>query len=201
MAPRRYRMRQRADHVADTRRRIVAAATALHSEKGVLTTNWEEIAERADVAPATVYRHFPSLTELIPACARTVFDIIRPPTIDEATIKFAALPGAPERLEILIRDSCHCYERGEAWLQAARRERDLVPAIGEAVRLQEASLDVLVRAAVRGSVKGRRDIAVLRTLADFPFWKSLVDGGVPRNTAPDVIVRLARRYLADHSQS
>lgn len=125
VVPRRYRMQARSRSVAETRSRIIRAATELHTERGVVATSWEEIAERAEVAPATVYRHFPSLVDLVPACARSVFDIIRPPTLEEADAKFVSLPSPLERLEVLIRDSCHCYSRGEGWLHAARRERDL----------------------------------------------------------------------------
>ena len=200
MTPRRYDMSGRARQTADTRRRIIGAATQLHARQGVLATSWEEIAERAEVAPATVYRHFPSLVELIPACARTIFDIIKPPTIDEAATKFAALPTAAARLEILIRDSCACYAKGEGWLHAARRERDLIPAVGDAVALQERTLAVLVRAAVRGTGMSRGDLAVLHTFCDFPFWKSLIDTGVARTRAADVIVDVATSYLKEHSK-
>ncbi|HEX2178420.1 MAG TPA: helix-turn-helix domain-containing protein [Actinomycetota bacterium] len=79
MSPRRYQMQARSQAMAETRARIVRAATELHTERGNLATSWEEIAERAGVAPATVYRHFPSLVELIPACARSVFDVVAQP--------------------------------------------------------------------------------------------------------------------------
>jgi AcrR family transcriptional regulator len=195
VTPRPYRMSARAHAVAETRERIVSAATALHAERGVLATRWEDIAERAEVAPATVYRHFPSLVELIPACARSVFDIVRPPTLDEAAEKFAALDTPSARMEQLVRDSCHCYERGEAWLHASRREQDLVPAMGEAVRMQEASLDVLVRAALGLGRPPTRLVRLLCTLADFPFWKALVDNGVARPDAEEIIVELVTDQL------
>ncbi|MPZ15807.1 MAG: TetR family transcriptional regulator [Chloroflexi bacterium] len=195
MTPRRYRMQARSRSVAETRSRIIQAATELHTERGVLATSWEDVADRAEVAPATVYRHFPSLAELIPACARSVFDIIRPPTLEEAGVKFARLRTPAKRLEILIRDSCHCYAKGEGWLHAARRERDLIPAVGEAVRLQEETLETLVRAATDGLDLSRRDIATLFAFCDFPFYKSLVDAGVMKSEVADVIVDLALGYL------
>jgi len=201
VAPRRYRMRVRSRSVAETRARIIHAATELHTEQGVLATSWEDIADRAGVAPATVYRHFPSLVELIPACARSVFEIVRPPTLEEASVKFAHLPTPAQRLESLIRDSCHCYAAGEGWLHAARRERDLIPAVGDVVRLQEESLDTLVRAAVDGRSLSKGHIAVLRTFCDFPFWKSLVDAGVKRSEVDDVIVGIALAHLKKHART
>lgn len=195
MTPRRYQMQARSRSVAETRSRIIEAATELHTERGVLATSWEDIADRAAVAPATVYRHFPSLVELIPACARSVFDIIQPPTLEEAGAKFARLRTPAKRLEVLIRDSCTCYVKGEGWLHAARRERDLIPAVGEAVRLQEETLEMLVRATAHGLDLSKRDIAVLFAFCDFPFFKSLVDGGVKRSEVADVIVDLAVGYL------
>lgn len=82
--PRRYRTGERAVAVERTRERIVAAAKELHAERGVRLTSWEEIAERGGVAVATVYRHYPSLAELVPACAQSVFDVIRPPSFEQA---------------------------------------------------------------------------------------------------------------------
>lgn len=195
MTPRRYEMQARSRSVAETRSRIIEAATELHTERGVLATSWEDIADRATVAPATVYRHFPSLVELIPACARSVFDIIRPPTLEEAGAKFARLRTPAERLEVLIRDSVHCYSKGEGWLHAARRERDLIPAVGEAVRVQEETLRTLVRAATDGLDLSRRDLAVLYAFCDFPFFKSLMVSGVRRNAVAGVIVELAVGYV------
>src|SRR5690348_8683947 len=64
---RRYVMGARADAAARTRRRIVDAAMEVQASEGA-AASWEAIARRADVSTATVYRHFRSLDELVPAC-------------------------------------------------------------------------------------------------------------------------------------
>ncbi len=170
---------------------IITAAMELHSERGVLVTNWEEIAARAGVSTATAYRHFPSLGELVPACARTVFDIIKPPTIEEATVQFATLPTATDRLELLVVNSCHCYSAGEGWLHAAYRERDFVPALDEALGVIEGTLETLVRAAAGGSMS-RHDRDVLFVMCNFPFWKLLRDQNFSYRAALNIIVRLVQ---------
>lgn len=122
----------------------------LHAEKGAVATNWEDIAHRAGVAPATVYRHFPSLEELIPACARTVFDAISIITEEQVEQIYAGAGSPWQKLERYIRGTCDCYARGDGWLHAARREADLIPAMNRAVEVQDKSNVVLVRAAFAG---------------------------------------------------
>jgi AcrR family transcriptional regulator len=194
--PRRYQMIARKQALRATRQRIVDAAIALHGRRGVVATNWEEIAEQAGVSTATVYRHFPSLEELVPACARTAFEAgARLPTPEEAASAFASLPDSRQRLTHLIRASCHCYELGEDWLAAARREAPVVPALGRAVRLQEKSLRVLIRAATEGVGPGRQTLQVLEALIDFPFWKTLIDAGISKNEAPLIMTDLVQTRL------
>ena len=72
-------MTRRAAANAETRRRIVDAAIALHGERGILGTSWPDIAKRADVALGTVYRYFPSLDQLVPACTSENAARVRPP--------------------------------------------------------------------------------------------------------------------------
>jgi len=203
MSPRQYRMGARADTIAATRDRIVRAAMELHAEQGVLATSWDEIAVRAGVSTATAYRHFSSLGELVPACARTVFDIITPPTVTEARDQFATLTSASARLEALVRRSCHCYAMGEGWLHAAQRERDFVPTLADALAVIEATLDTLILAAV-GTQVPRIDRQLLFVLCNFPFWKSLCDCGHSTRAAENVIVRLvhaeATRLELDHKE-
>lgn len=184
-------MGARATAMAETTEAIVRAAKELHAANGVIITSWEQIAERAGVSTATVYRHFPSLSELIPACARSVFDLIQPPTLDEGRRKFAALHTTADRMEQLVRDSCRCYAKGAAWLHAAHRERDFVPELDRAMDVIEGALDVLVEAAFETSL-APDDHRLLHVLCDFPFWWSLTAAGLGHRTVEEHIVRLVR---------
>lgn len=192
MSPRRYRMTTRSASVEATRSSLVRAAMRLHAEQGVLSTSWDDLAASAGVSTPTAYRHFPSLAELVPACAQVVFDIIRPPTVEEAAVQFATLTDPADRFEHLARESCHCYRRGEGWLHAARRERDFVPELDRALTLIQETLHVLVDAAA-GRKPGRQDHAVLFTLCDFPLWKSLVDNGLSYAAAEATVVDMTRQ--------
>jgi len=189
MAPRRYDMGARADAVAETKTRIVAAAMELHAKRGVQGTRWEEIAEQAGISLATMYRHFPSLKELVPACARTVFDLIAPLTVEQATAKYAKLDDTADRLAFLVRANVHCYGRGENWLHAAYRERDFIPELDAALRIIQDSLRALTEAATQRRL-GKAEQATLFTLLDFPFYKSLRSAGLDPRAAEKVIARL-----------
>ena len=62
--PRRSR---RSEQAAETRSRIVAAATALFAERGYSTTTLEAIARHADVSVETVYKRFGNKVALLEA--------------------------------------------------------------------------------------------------------------------------------------
>jgi AcrR family transcriptional regulator len=191
-------MESRTKGVENTRSRIVGAAMELHAEKGALATNWEDIAARAGVSQATVYRHFPSLDELIPACAQTVFDAIG--VINEKQIEQIYLGARSpwQKLERYIRGTCDCYARGAGWLHAARREADLIPAMNRAVEVQEKSNEALVRVAFAGYDVDDETVAVLTALTDFPFWRSLTRGGMSHTGAVEVICGLFQAELRKH---
>ena len=77
-------MTRRASAVAQTRRRIIDATRELHTERGIGATSWDDIAARAGVGVGTVYRHFPSPDDLIPACGAAAMDVTPP---DRAVIR------------------------------------------------------------------------------------------------------------------
>jgi AcrR family transcriptional regulator len=192
-------MAGRAEAVAETRARIVEAAKALHAEYGVVPTAWDEIAEAAGVATATVYRHFPSLAELIPACARSVFDIIEPPGLEEAGQKFSPAGSPEDRLEEFVRASCACYGKGREWLHAAHRERDFVPELEAALQVLDKSVEALIAAAAQRRLS-RVEARSLFALCDFPFWWSLTAGGLNDRQAEEEIVRLVRLCVSRPEQ-
>jgi AcrR family transcriptional regulator len=184
-------MARRAAGVDKTRDQIIRAAVAIQAKQGIAETSWASIGARAHVSTATVYRHFPTLDSMIPACAQATFAAgARLPTAKEIGKLFAGLSSPRERLQALVVESCHCYERGEGWLDACRREARNLPALAAAARTQERALEALIEAAVDPGVTGAR-AAVVKTLIDFPFWKSLVDAGTPRRQVPSIITDLA----------
>src|SRR5918992_4527727 len=126
MSPRRYDMTKRAAAVEETRRRIVEATMDLHASKGILATSWEEIARRADVAPATVYRHFPTLDELLPACGELGRRRLALPSDEEIAKRFRSPRSRRERLRRLGEEGFDLYEPGGDVLRAIRRERALL---------------------------------------------------------------------------
>ena len=119
MAGREYRMRKRAEGFDATRERIVEATAALHYEQGVGATSYVQIAERAGVGPATVYRHFPTLGSLVEACGANVWEAIQPPLPENAPALFAGLKTQQERLERLVTELDAFYDRAAVWLGIA----------------------------------------------------------------------------------
>jgi AcrR family transcriptional regulator len=194
MMPRRYKMSSRLTAVRETRTRIIEAAKFLQADQGVQGTSFEEIADRAGVAQATVYRHFPSLDELIPACARTI-QVLQPLTDEDVANLFHGRPQIWQRLEWIIRGTCECYARDGGWLQAARREGDLIPALSEVVKVQQESLRSLVRAALRGSQASEHSVQVLAALIDFPLWRTLIEMGLDAAGATNQVLELVEDHL------
>lgn len=192
--PRRYRMSARTAESERTRARIVAAAKTLHAAQGVQGTSYQEIASSAGVALATVYRHFPTLDALLPACSRSIV-VFEPVTPRTAQRIFHGASGPWGRLSRLVRGTCECYERDGAWLHAVRREGDLVAGLEQIVRVEQQSLHTLVQAALAGSGAGRRCLRVVAALVDFPVWKSLRNAGLTANEATEKVLELVKDQL------
>ncbi len=191
---RRYRMQARAVAVEQTRERIVEAAKTLHAEQGIVGTSYEDVAREVGVSQATVYRHFPTLDDLIPICAQSI-EVLRPVTPEMMAEFFPGLTQPLQRLEWLVRGTCDCYTRDQGWLYAARGEEKFVPALREVVRIQEESLRLLVQAALEGTPASERTLQVLTALIDFPFWQSLRSAGLSHAQAADQIMELVRDQL------
>ena len=172
MTGREYRMRKRAEDLDATRERIVEAAAALHYQQGVTATSYVQIAERAGVGPATVYRHFPTLGSLVSACGANVWDAIQPPVPENAPAVFAGLAEGKPRLERLVAELDAFYDRAAVWLGVGARDRDRVPELEEFLRQVEAGVEALVREAM-GAGPSEAVVRIMTALADVSVWLSL----------------------------
>lgn len=190
-------MSKRAADVARTRQRIVDATLELHSEQGIAATSWDEIAARAGVGVGTVYRHFPSLDELIPACGEITMRVIALP--DPATVPalFEHATEPADRIERLVREAFAIYDRAAPVLRAIRREADVHPRVAQDRDRLDASLSALVDTALGPLDATQQDRAVARAMVDLNTWEALHDQGLgPAESVAAIGDMLAWRVTA-----
>src|ERR687895_3002808 len=152
--------------VEETRQRILEATLALHSEKGIFGTSWQDIARRADVSVATVYKHFPSLDELVPACGELMYAITRPPSMEDAPQIFAGARSLEERLGRLVSELFDFYERGAGYIETDFQERQL-PEVQEWEAHMRATIAGLVREALLPVGPDGNTVVAVSALLDF----------------------------------
>ena len=180
-------MSKRAAAVAQTRQRIVDATLELHSEQGIAATSWDDIAARAGVGVGTVYRHFPSLDELIPACGEITMQVVALPDPSTLPALFEQATEPAERMRQLVRETFAIYERSAPVLRAIRHEGDVHPRVAQDRDEIEASIDALVDAAL-GPLDGtQHDRALVRALVDLNTWEALRDQGLGPAESVDAI--------------
>src|ERR671910_356895 len=153
-------MDKRKAAVEETRRRILEAALALHAEKGIFGTSWQDIAHRADVSVGTVYKHFPSLDELVPACGELAYAITRPPSLEDAPQIFAETNSLEERR---------------------------LPAVVEWEAYMRATIAGLVREALVSAEPDEHTVQSVSALLDFSTFKSFVDRDIQKEQAAKTI--------------
>jgi AcrR family transcriptional regulator len=188
-------MKRRAEALEGTRNQIVWATMQLHAEKGAAATSQADIAARASVSPATVYRHFPTLGSLVRACGGQIWAAVSPPRPEDAERLFEGLGTTHERLEKFVEEVSAFY--GRAWLplQNARHDRSRVPELDDEMRWIEAGLGALAREALRLEEAGEPRVQVLLALTDFRIWESLRDHGIAADAAPKMLLDLVRCVL------
>jgi AcrR family transcriptional regulator len=190
-------MSKRAVAAAQTRQRIVDAARELHGEQGIAATSWDDIAARAGVGVGTVYRHFPSLDELVPACGEITMQDVAPP--DPATVPalFEHASEPAERIKRLVREAFAIYERAAPELRAIRREADVHPRVAQDRDQLEATLSALVDTALGPLDATQQDRALVRAMVDLNTWEALRDQGLaPAHSVAAISDMLASRLTA-----
>jgi AcrR family transcriptional regulator len=124
---RKYKLKRRAEHQEDTRRRIVEATVELHESVGPAYTTISAIAERAGVERATVYRHFPDERSLFTACTSHYLAANPPP--DPSSLQQIADPE--QRLKVGLAEVYTYHRRTEEMNYRAQRDLPQFPALAE----------------------------------------------------------------------
>jgi AcrR family transcriptional regulator len=150
--------------VDQTRLRILAAARELYAEKGTRGTTTREVADRADVNEATLFRHFGTKSQLLIAMLEHYSgDAVLPALLEEVR----ALPTIDEQLVRI----------GLTVIEAIRGREDLIKVtMAEEVSNPEGSV-----------CAWRTPLAARLRLAD--FMREKVDAGGLRGDA-DILARL-----------
>jgi AcrR family transcriptional regulator len=191
-SPRRvYRKRRRAEHEADTRRRIAEAAMRLHGTVGPARTTIKAIAAEAGVQRGTVYRHFPDLDSLFMACSAHWASLNPPP--DAAS--WREIEDPDQRLRHALTELYGWYEWAEPMLTNVIRDAPLVSAIAPAAEGFERGFEALHAALMDGrSRHGRARVRVAAAIGhalDFGTWRSLTrERGLQADEAVELMVAL-----------
>ncbi|MEX2205195.1 MAG: TetR/AcrR family transcriptional regulator [Myxococcota bacterium] len=164
-------MRERKKH--ETRRRLLAEARRLFASPGYFATSIEQIAQAADVAPATLFNYFPSKDALVAELAGEVFETLReqldrapaPDSSTQAHLGRAladALPAIREARDVL----------GPLLLRVLRRAAS-DGARGGLSRLHGALSRLCVAGQRRGDVRGDVEASFLAELASATLLAAL----------------------------
>ena len=185
-----YRLRKRADQVAETHRRITEAAIELHGTVGPARTTLSAVAERAGVERRTLYRHFPTEADLFVACSTHYFAANPWPDVGA----WRAIRDPHERLARALEELYAYYERTEPMFRNVLRDAELVDFARDAVLPLQAYLEDAVRVLAAGRpARGRRRILLagaLRHALAFSTWRSLTAAGLTRPEAAALVTGL-----------
>jgi AcrR family transcriptional regulator len=171
MPPRPYDNATRLAQQAELKARIAAAAAELHAAQGALATSYAQVAERAGVSLPTVYKHFPTLEELVRACSAHA-DEQAPPFPHEAILAAPDLPGAALAL-VNACDAANAHF--EPW--AAWREHTRIGVLGDIQQSRRRQMLALCKALIERHAPRADAKAVAATwesLLSFDFWHRLV---------------------------
>jgi AcrR family transcriptional regulator len=195
--PRKYSMEMRTAAVEETRRRIIDATVQLHNEHGVSATSMQDIADRAGVALATVYRHFPSLDDLVPACGGRNLEMNPPPT---ASV-FERLDSGDDRVRALVQALFTHYERGVRPYEVGFAEAVTLPVMAGLMNELGAHVEGLVTGAIAPFNPDRALHALAVGLCDFRVWRSLTEAGLSSAAAAESVTRLIVTALSTQGET
>jgi AcrR family transcriptional regulator len=176
-----YQLKRRAESTEETRRRLVQATFALHSEQGIAATTMKQIAERAGVGIGTVYHHFPTLDDTIMACGQMVMATYPLPTED-------ILAGAATMKERLFRLARTLYDYlDRVAFDVVRADQDRVAMIRQYVADEQQHRIELTRAALAPFAIDRDLIRIAAALLDIGVYRALQNAGLSLDQAAEAI--------------
>lgn len=164
-----YTKGKRAEHEAETRQRIVAAALALHGEVGPNATTISMIAERAGVQRHTVYAHLPDERTTFMACSGLHLEQAPLPSSDG----WAALGDHEARLRAALVALYGWFERNERLLALVFRDAETNDTLREVSELRFGPVMGAIHASVSEGLPPAAQPALALALS-FHSWRTLI---------------------------
>ena len=197
MSPRAYDRRLRQAASDEARRRIVEATAALHAERGARATSHAMIAERAGVSVPTVYKYFPTVNHLIPACTGLVAS--RAPVALDETL-FEGKEGLADRVRALASAMFRLHEYYAPWVRwtVAADAAEFPELRAYLKRVQDHQAAIIRLALTPKGAKAPSESLVLlaRILLGAPSWFTLAESlrstDRAARAAADAILSIAR---------
>src|SRR5439155_1670485 len=186
---RKYALKARAEKQAETRRRIVEATAALHTEVGPARTTVAEIARRAGVQRLTVYNNFPDEKELFEAGG--AYWLAGNPPPDPTAALGTTNPA--ERLRAVLIPLYSWYRITAPTIENMQRDRLVMPPLDAVMRIRlDRQFENLATALATGFTPGahsRRGLRAAVALAvDFWTWRRLAGEGMSDAAAAALMV-------------
>lgn len=188
-----YQLKQRAKAKEATRQTIVEAAIDLHQMKGVASTSFEEIADRAKVGKVTVYRHFPDELSLVSACSGAYFERNQLPDIDS----WCEIDDANERLHHGLQQTYAYHQQTEPMLSKVLAEARELGIVERYDAHWRRGVEILSEP-FSSSIESRHVLKAGLVLAlAFETWHLLVR---QRGLTQDQSIQLVSRLVSDKSR-
>jgi len=179
-----YTLKRRAEQQADTRRRIVESALALHGELGPARTSFSQVAERAGVQRNTFYSHFPDERSLLMACSALSLERDPLPEADA----WRDIGDRTERLTTGLTAIYAWFERNADLAGCVLRDAEASEVVREIVELRWGPFNVAYER-VLGAGLSPASRALLKLALQYATWRSLVrDSGLAPNKAVRTMV-------------
>lgn len=180
-----YTLKRRAEQQADTRRRIVEAAVALHGSIGPASTTLSMVAERAGVQRHTLYAHFPTERSLLMACSAQSLEQSPLPDAEG----WRAIADRGKRLKTGLSEIYGWYAENAALAACVLRDAESHALTREIAGLRYGPY-VAAYQQVLGAGLNARQRAVLHLALNFFTWRSLVrESGLSQNAAIAAMVQ------------
>ncbi len=184
-------MKKRAEHQAETRRRIVAAAVELHGRLGPARTPLSLIAERAGVQRKTFYAHFPDERSLHLACSAHALE--RDPPPDAQILR--NIPGGERRIRAGLAAQYDWYARNSELIASVLRDSEYHELTREVFDLRFGP-PLRAMSEVLSEGLGDPQRVLLAVALSFQTWRTLTE-----KTDPSEAVELMTQAVARAGRS